>query len=159
MRCLRQWPPTVNGMQIEEHIGRPVIPPMVERLTAGAVAAGGLAGATYVWAFDPAKSNLFPICPLYSITGYACPGCGLTRGFHALFHGDIIPALDFNLLVPVWAVIFGYVWISLLLLALRGRGLPMWPTYPRVLWIFLIVLLVFGVLRNLPWWPFTILFP
>lgn len=145
-------------MQIAQEITDQNAKPL-ERISATAGALAMACGSAAVWYFDPAKANFFPVCPLYSLTGLACPGCGLTRGFHALFHGDVIPALDFNLLVPVWAVIFGYVWISLLLLAVRARGLPMWMTSPRFLWIFMIVLLTFGVLRNIPVWPLTILFP
>lgn len=156
MRCLSQW--LEHKIQIvQEIIGQNTKP--LERVSAavGVLAmAGGSAAIAY---FDPAKANFFPVCPLYSLTGLACPGCGLTRGFHALFHGDIIPALDFNLLLPVWVVIFGYVWISLLVLAVRGRALPMWMTSPKFLWAFMIVLLTFGVLRNIPVWPLTILFP
>lgn len=116
-------------------------------------------GAVVTFLFDPVKSSFLPVCPLFSLTGFACPGCGLTRGFHALFHGDIITAIDFNALIPFWAVVFGWVFVSLILLAVRGRGLPMWPTYPKVLWVFMIVLVGFGVLRNVPIWPLTILFP
>ncbi|MEO6050673.1 MAG: DUF2752 domain-containing protein [Pyrinomonadaceae bacterium] len=127
-------------------------------LAAGAVAtmAGGSVFTAYL---NPSTAHFFPVCPLFALTGFACPGCGLTRGFHALFHGDIETAVDFNALIPVWAVIFGWVFVSMLLLAVRGRGLPMWPTWPRFLWTFMIVLLVFGLIRNLPIYPFTILFP
>ena len=135
------------------------LPSSVQRLTAMLFAIAMAAGSTLVALFDPAKSSFFPVCPLYSITGFACPGCGLTRGFHELFNGRFIPALDFNFLIPVWTVVFGYVWVSLVLTAVRGRGLPMWPTRPKFLWVFLILLVVFGVLRNIPSWPFTILFP
>lgn len=130
-----------------------------ERILAlgGAVAlAGGSATVAY---FDPSAAHFFPVCPLFALTGLACPGCGLTRGFHALFHGDIITAIDFNALIPVWSVIFGWVFVSLLLMAIRGKGLKMWPTHPKFLWGFMIVLLTFGFLRNLPIYPFTILYP
>lgn len=146
-------------MRAEQRITDFAIPPLASRLTAGAAVAAMGGGAGMVAYLDPAKASLFPVCPLFALTGFACPGCGLTRGFHALFHGDIITAIDFNALIPVWAVIFGWVFVSLLLVAVRGRGLPMWPTYPKFLWTFAIVLLVFGVLRNIPAWPFTILFP
>jgi hypothetical protein len=133
--------------------------PVAERLAAAVGAASLISGSGAVAYFDPAKANFFPVCPLFALTGFACPGCGLTRGFHSLFHGDIISAIDFNALIPVWALIFAYVFVSLILLAVRGRGLPMWPTWPRLLWTFMIVLLVFGVARNIPIYPFTILFP
>ncbi len=132
---------------------------VTKRLLAATAAAAMAGGVAVVALFDPSKAGFFPVCPLLTVTGIACPGCGLTRGFHSLFHGDIIPALDFNLLVPVWAVIFLYVFVSLAVLAVRGKALPMWPTRPWFLWTFLIVLIVFGVLRNIPVWPLTILYP
>lgn len=130
-----------------------------ERLLAGSGAVLMTGGAAVGILFDPTKSNFYPLCPLYTVTGLACPGCGLTRGFHALFHSDILTAIDYNALIPVWAVIFGWVLISLTLTALRGRGLRMWPTYPKFLWGFMMVLVGFGIARNIPIWPLTILFP
>ena len=146
-------------MHAEQQIPGYRISPMAERLTAAIGASIIAGGSGFTAYFDPTTTHFFPVCPLLALTGFACPGCGLTRAFHALFHGDIITAIDFNALIPVWAVIFGYVFVSLVLLAVRGKGLPMWPTRPRFLWTFIIVLLVFGVLRNIPAWPFTILFP
>jgi len=129
------------------------------RIVAGVAASAMAAGSAVVALINPSASNMFPVCPLLTLTGLACPGCGLTRGFHALFHGDLIAALDFNALILIWAVILGYVFVSLAVLAIRGRGLPMWPTSPRFLWWFLVILLVFGVARNIPVWPLTILYP
>jgi len=146
-------------MQAEQHISGYEMSSSAERLAAGAGFTAMAVGSGLVAYFDPATSSFFPVCPLYSITGFACPGCGLTRGFHALFHGDVIGALDFNALIPVWAAIFGYVAVSMVLLAVRGRGLPMWPTAPRFMWVFMIALMVFGALRNVPAYPFTFLFP
>jgi Protein of unknown function (DUF2752) len=129
------------------------------RIMAGAAVVGIVGGSAMVAAFDPTGEHFFPVCPLYQLTGLACPGCGLTRGFHALFHGDLSAALGFNLLLPVWAVILAYAWVSLVVYAVRGKGLPMWPTHPRFLSTFFAVLIVFGVLRNIPAYPFTLLFP
>ena len=145
--------------QAEHEIAVFSISPFAERMSAATGAMLLAGGSIFTAYFDPVKSNFFPVCPLYSMTGFACPGCGLTRGFHALFHGDFVGAIDFNALIPLWAMIFGWVFVSLVLLAVRGRGLPMWPTYPRFLWSFLILLASFGVLRNIPLWPLTILFP
>lgn len=133
--------------------------PLSERIAAGLGAAFLLTGSVAVALFDPSKANFFPVCPLLSLTGLACPGCGLTRGFHALFNSHLIPAIDFNALILVWAAIFAWTFVSLALLAVRGRGLYMWPTRPRFMYAFMIVLVCFGVLRNIPAWPLTILYP
>ena len=133
--------------------------PYAERL-AGAAGFFAISGGSVIVAyFDPKSQGLFPLCPLFALTGLACPGCGLTRGFHALFHGDVLTALGFNALLPVWAAIIFWVWLSCLLLAVRGKGLPMWATNPNFIWVFGIALGVFGVLRNIPAYPFSVLFP
>ncbi len=136
-----------------------IAPTVLERVAAAATLVFVIGAAAVVWIFDPTAERFFPVCPLYSYTGLACPGCGLTRGFHALFHGDVVTALDYNALIPLWAVLFGYIFISLLLYAVRGRGLPMSGIKPNILWPIMAVVLIFGVLRNIPVYPLTFLFP
>ena len=132
---------------------------IANRLLAASGVVALIGGSAAVAYFDPTKTHMFPVCPLLAVTGFACPGCGLTRAFHALFNGDLVTAIDFNLLTPMWAVIFGYLAVSFTLTAVRSKGLPMWPTNPKFLAIAAAVLLTFGVLRNIPAYPFTILFP
>jgi hypothetical protein len=131
----------------------------LERILAAAGAGGILAGSAAVWHFDPRSAGFFPVCPLYTLTGFACPGCGLTRGFHALFHGDVLTALDYNALLPIFGFLIVFGFSSLIYFALLGRRIPMRLLHPNALWVFLVVLVVFGVTRNLPWYPFTVLFP
>jgi hypothetical protein len=109
--------------------------------------------------FNPVTAGFFPVCPLYSMTGLHCPGCGLTRGFHALFHGDVLGALHFNAFVPVYFLLFAYIGISMFLIAARGRGLPLKIARPGLAYGFVVLLLVFGVVRNIPLYPFTFLAP
>jgi hypothetical protein len=132
---------------------------ITERLFAG----GGIltvgAGAFIVAYFNPTTAGFFPVCPLYYLTGIHCPGCGLTRGFHALFHGDVLTALHFNALLPVYAFVFGFMFVSMILIAVRGRGLS-WKIFPpSAMYGFLVLAAVFFVLRNLPFYPFTLLAP
>lgn len=135
------------------------VSPKLERLFAAAGATAIISGSAAVWYFDPKTAGFFPVCPLYSLTGFACPGCGLTRGFHALFHGDVLTALDYNALLPFFAVGITFALVSMFYYAFRGRTLPFNLLHPNALWVFFIVMIVFGVARNLPLYPFTILFP
>ena len=131
----------------------------LERILAAAGAGAIVAGSGAIAYFDPKTAGFFPVCPLYSLTGFACPGCGLTRGFHAFFHGDVLTALDYNAMLPLFAILIGFGFVSLVFFAMRGRRLPINLLHPNALWVFLVLLLTFGVTRNLPWYPFTVLFP
>jgi hypothetical protein len=131
----------------------------MERMLAAAGATGMLVGSAAVWYFDPTKADFFPVCPLYSLTGFACPGCGMTRGLHAFLHGDIATALGYNALLPLFLVLFGFGFLTLVSYAVRGRRLAFSLFSANALWPLFILLIVFGVLRNLPFYPFTLLFP
>lgn len=131
----------------------------IERILAATGILAIVGGSGVVWYFNPSNVNFLPVCPLYSMTGIACPGCGLTRGFHALFHGDVLTALDYNALLPLFALVFGYFFLSMLLVAVRGRGLSINYLKPQFVWTFAILTLSFAVLRNLPYYPFSVLYP
>jgi hypothetical protein len=127
-------------------------------MTAAALlAAGGVAFA--VGYFNPVTSSFFPVCPLFAATGIYCPGCGMTRAFHALFHGDIVSAMDFNAMMPFYAFIFAYVLVSMMLIVGRGYGLSFKIFRPWVMYGFLAIALAFGVLRNIPVYPLNLLAP
>lgn len=99
--------------------------------------------------FYPAdKYSFWPKCPLYYYTGIYCPGCGNTRALSALLHGNLLDSLRKNILfIP--AV------ITLILLLVRPR-----LAYNRFFaWGITIVVILFFILRNLPWYPFSLLAP
>lgn len=131
----------------------------IERVLAGAGILAVGAGALVVGHFNPTTAGFFPVCPLFKLTGILCPGCGLTRGFHALFHGDVLTALHFNALIPIFALAFGFAFVSLVLIVVRGRGLSWKNLPPSAMYGFVIVAIAFFVLRNLPFYPFTLLAP
>ena len=131
----------------------------IERILAAAGIFLGSAAVFLVTYFNPVTAGFFPVCPLYSTTGLLCPGCGLTRGFHAFFHGDILGALHYNALLPFYFLLIAYLAVSMFLVAARGRGLPLKMPQPNWLFGVVIVFLAFGVVRNLPFYPFTLLAP
>lgn len=128
-----------------------------ERILAATGIVTATAGAFAVAYFNPTDAGFFPVCPFHALTGLNCPGCGLTRGFHALLNGDVTTALHFNLMLPVYCLFFLYLLISLVLILFRGRGLAFRLFSPGAVYGFLILALAFSVLRNLPFYPFNLL--
>ncbi|MCU1366840.1 MAG: hypothetical protein JWN39_2479 [Ilumatobacteraceae bacterium] len=130
-------------------------------LLAGPLACGcALVGAAvYVAVADPTASGThLPGCPLYELTGIYCPGCGLTRATHSLLRGNLRAALGYNLLLPFFLAAIALAWFGWLRAAL-GRAPARWTAKlsARTGAIAIVVLVVFGVLRNLA--PFHALAP
>jgi len=100
----------------------------------------------------------YPPCWFHRATGLHCPGCGSARAMHALAQGDLARALDQNLLaiamLPVlgaWAIVTARrVWRGGAFSASLPGG---WAA------AVLVTVVVFTLLRNLPWWPCTLLAP
>lgn len=66
-------------------------------------------------AVDPVQAQWMPKCPVYTLTGWKCPGCGSQRMLHALLTGNIGEAFSCNPLLlcmmPVIAVLlFAEIW-------------------------------------------------
>lgn len=119
------------------------------RWPGAAWAVGGVASAGLLLARDPNVPGAYGFCPLQAVTGLDCPLCGGLRGTHALLHGDVGAALDFNVLLPVFLVAGGALAVG----AARRRPLAA-SRGARLMWVTVVVAaVVFGVLRNLPWFP------
>jgi hypothetical protein len=97
----------------------------------------------------PAVFRFAPPCLFHELTGLYCPGCGSTRAFLHLVHGQPIAALQSNPLLGVA--------VPLLLLAIiepyetrAGRWrLRSFLYHPVTGWSLVSVVVLFGVLRNL----------
>jgi hypothetical protein len=101
----------------------------------------------------------FPRCALYQLTGIHCPFCGGTRCAHALLHGDLPQALAWHplavVMIPAAAVwLYWAAWR-----VWRKRPVPTVNPPLWLIWTGLAFLLLFGVLRNLPFYPFELLAP
>jgi hypothetical protein len=135
------------------------LPPSARKAAAAlAIAAFVAAGIGLLLAFDPnASDSPLPTCLFRLVTGLYCPGCGITRALHALLHGDVARAWAMNpMLMLMLAVLPPMAWQQLHL----SPALPL--SFSRVLMsgkLWIGMLLVFGVLRNLPWAPFAWMAP
>jgi hypothetical protein len=129
------------------------------RILAGFGATAMVAGLTLLIFFDPSSESFFPACPLYTTTGLACAGCGLTRATHAIIHGDLYRGIRYNILSPLVMVLLGYTWLALAGFAVRGRSLSFRLLHGKTSTVILVTLIVFSIVRNLPYYPFTLLFP
>ncbi|MYW02743.1 DUF2752 domain-containing protein [Streptomyces sp. SID3343] len=107
------------------------------------------AATTYVGLVDPRESGHYPPCPYLWLTGLACPGCGGLRCVHALTRLDVPAALGYNALAVLMFPVIGWLWLRWTLRTARGeprRSL----SDPRWLWGLLVVVLLFWVVRDLP---------
>lgn len=120
------------------------------RLAVPAAVLAAVAGAfAYVGSVDPGRPGHYPVCPLYRFTGLYCPGCGGLRGAHALVHGDLLTALRDNAPAVAGYPVLAVLWTVWVVRAARGRPLRIDPP-PALLRAVGLVLLVFTVVRNLP---------
>lgn len=121
------------------------------------LAVAGLAGALLLRGSASWWSTAMPGCLIHELTGWHCPGCGGTRCAVHLLNGNLSKALAMNVAVVVIAfagagVLSSSVWRE-------GQGRPAKGVPPWLAWSLAGFLVAFTVLRNLPWWPFTLLAP
>ena len=124
-----------------------------------AVALPVVAIALVLFLFNPSHYPFYPRCLLYTTTGIYCPGCGSLRALHQLTHGHLVTALRCN---PLLILSLPFVAFYCLRLASRwwaGKPLPRLALSPGCIKLLVTVLILFTVLRNIPYAPFTYLAP
>lgn len=107
-----------------------------------------VAALILLYRFPPGECRFWPPCGFHALTGLYCPGCGNTRALAALLHGDIAGSLAKNiLLIPAL--------ICLAVLFVNPKT-ALNRYFSRTI---AVVVIVFFIARNLPWYPFTLLAP
>lgn len=119
----------------------------------------GVAGTWWLYYNNPVDGIGVP-CIIYKLTGLYCPGCGAARSCYSILHGQFYQAFRYNplliILLPWFLLYFllcGGQWL------IKGREtisehIPMWSLY-----VVMGVVLLYGVLRNIPGYPFELLIP
>lgn len=122
------------------------------------VAALAGAGCLAVWWADPmTPGGPLPVCPTRALLGINCPGCGGLRMVYSLLHGDLVAAVQFNVVALVALPLLFWAWVVWALARWRGRPLSAFAHYRWAPAITFIVVLVWFVVRNIPVEPFTAL--
>lgn len=86
-------------------------------------------------------------CPFRTITGWLCPGCGITHMLIALIQLDFHTAyLENPFLLLTSPFLIGEI-IYQRYLQLTKQVNPQWNQV--LLWLYVIALIIFGILRNL----------
>lgn len=123
-------------------------------------AAGAGAGLWILAAVPPTEDDFYPRCSFYQLTGWHCPGCGTTRALHAALNGRLAQAAAYNFLSFVVVPVVGWSLIQSLRAWRSGKTLV--ESKSTAGWItrmLLVAIVAYGILRNLPWHPFTLLAP
>lgn len=125
-------------------------------IVAGAAIAA-LAGAVYLYFHNP---HSYPPCVFYSLTGFYCPGCGAGRASYSLLHGRFLDAFCYNpvmtVLLPLLAL---YVAARAIDWAITGGDHIDQKISVKFVAGILIFVLLFGIVRNIPVYPFNLLVP
>ena len=118
-----------------------------------------LAGAVaFVLRFDPTDRVADPTgpCLWHMLTGINGPGCGGTRMFFYLLHGDLVQAARHHLAALAAVPFLAYLGVRFVASAWLGRVLPALRLPGWVYGAYAAFFLLYStVLRNLPWAPFA----
>jgi hypothetical protein len=120
-----------------------------------------VAGAGFLATHDPGVAgSRFPGCLFHQTTGLWCPGCGLTRGTYQLVHGHLGAAVSYNIFTPFAVIAIAVAWLGWLRASWDQPAIRLPRHTVRMVGTVLPVLLIaYGVLRNIPAVPFRALAP
>lgn len=94
-----------------------------------------------------------------SLSGYYCPGCGSQRAIHSLLHLNLEGVVSNNFLFLPAVLAIAYHYSHPLLNKQFGWKLPSILYKKYTPWIIFGIILLFWLLRNLSFYPFSVLAP
>lgn len=93
------------------------------------------------------RSIFSAFCPLVIITGFPCPGCGMTRAFLFAFTGQFVRAFHANPLVYGW-ILFGI--YGFIQRYIRGRKIKGWQIIISILAAAMIIAYIYRMYLYFP---------
>ncbi len=108
----------------------------------------------------PVYAKYFPKCIFHSLTGLYCPGCGSQRAIASLLHGKIIKAFHFNILLVISLPFIIYAaTISVINMFSESKKRLLFFYSPIFSKTVVVIVLLFWITRNIPFYPFNLLSP
>lgn len=94
-------------------------------------------------------------CLFHKITGYYCPGCGITRCLFSLLEGKIYQAFMYNQLVFILLPFFIIYFIYNSYIYIFNKENKLINKIPNYVYIILLIIVIsFGIIRNLDFFPY-----
>ncbi|MBQ9833761.1 MAG: DUF2752 domain-containing protein [Bacilli bacterium] len=86
-------------------------------------------------------------CLFHKITGYYCPGCGITRMIFSIIKLEFYQAFRYNPLVFIMLIFFVFCQVINIILKRNYKKITFKKEYALLL---LVVVILFGIMRNIP---------
>ena len=115
------------------------------------VGAMGLTTAGLLHFHDPHDSGAYGFCPFLLITGRPCPGCGGLRAINDLTRFEFGAAVSSNVLAVALVIVLAAAYVFWVARRWRGQDKPMIVLGSKAGIAVVVLLVVFGVVRNTPW--------
>lgn len=114
-----------------------------------------IAGAAYLFVFEPGKTGFFPPCPFRLLTGFQCPGCGSTRALHQILHGNFESAFMLNPLLMLGIPLMLFAFLRYTAIVMRGE-VPRPNALPApYIYAMFFAIVSFWIFRNTSFYPFV----
>lgn len=106
-------------------------------------------GALFLYYHDPSVGRGIIPCPIYTLTGWYCTGCGTTRALYSILHLDFIQAFHYNAALCLLLPFLGCYFLICGVQFIRYGWVPFHKKLSSK-WLFwlAIALVVYGVVRN-----------
>lgn len=94
-------------------------------------------------------------CIFYKITGYYCPGCGITRCIFAILEGNIYEAFKYNQLVFILIPFLSIYFIYNIYIYIFNKENNLFKKIPNYIYIILLIITIsYGILRNIGYFSY-----
>lgn len=94
-------------------------------------------------------THIYIPCIFHLITGFYCPGCGVTRMLIAISHGDFYKAFRYNQLLFITFPFFVLLIIDLIICNFKGKKAIIYKIPNWLYTIYFVICIIFMIIRNI----------